>query len=182
MRFTHFFYSFLFSEDVFNNDLLIGSWKFDRDNGPNEQPLTIIIYDTNKNIIKKSVDVHGQFTFTSVGNGFYDFCFDNDNKYVRAVTFSLETTLIHNKKNEGIAENKDIQPLQRQFQQILANAKHLMNDLEALKDKEWKSRNLNESTNSRMWWFTFLSLVVLFVTSAYQIYFLKQFFQKKKLI
>jgi len=41
---------------------------------------------------------------------------------------------------------------------------------------------LTESTNARVLWFSVLSMVILLVLGAWQLYYLKRFFQEKKLI
>jgi hypothetical protein len=43
-------------------------------------------------------------------------------------------------------------------------------------------RNTNESTNARVLWFSVFSVCVLFSTATWQVYHLKQYFKKKKLI
>lgn len=48
--------------------------------------------------------------------------------------------------------------------------------------RESEMRIVNEVTNSRVAWYSFMSLSVCIVVSALQITHLKRFFQKKKLI
>jgi hypothetical protein len=50
------------------------------------------------------------------------------------------------------------------------------------REREVQMRDTNESTNLRVKWMSFLSIVVLLSLGAWQVYHLKGFFQDKKMI
>ncbi|KAJ0712092.1 putative transmembrane emp24 domain-containing protein [Helianthus annuus] len=51
-----------------------------------------------------------------------------------------------------------------------------------LRDREREMQELNKVTNSRMAWLSFLSLFICLSVAGMQIWHLKSFFEKKKLI
>ena len=50
------------------------------------------------------------------------------------------------------------------------------------RSREQTFRDTNESTNSRVKWFSFFSIVVLLSLGVWQVYHLQAFFKEKKLI
>jgi len=54
--------------------------------------------------------------------------------------------------------------------------------MEKIKLKEIDLRNTNESTNERVQWFSLWSIAFLVCLGLWQIYYLRKFFQTKKLI
>ena len=51
-----------------------------------------------------------------------------------------------------------------------------------MREREAMMRNTNESTNARVLWFSFFSIVVLLGMGVWQVLYLKKFFKSKKLI
>ncbi|RLN36580.1 hypothetical protein BBJ28_00021817, partial [Nothophytophthora sp. Chile5] len=51
-----------------------------------------------------------------------------------------------------------------------------------MREREAAMRDTNESTNSRVLWFSFFSIVVLLGMGVWQVLYLKKFFKSKKLI
>ncbi len=81
-----------------------------------------------------------------------------------------------------IAKKENLKPLEVEIRKVLDRAQELGRLMEEMKEREVRMRSLNEETNERVLWFSILSIVVLVALSAWQLYSLKSFFVKKKLI
>ena len=57
-----------------------------------------------------------------------------------------------------------------------------MNEMNYLESQEKDMRDLNEATNERVRNFRLLSMIAFVVVGGWKIYYLKSYFQKKKLI
>ncbi|MES1916303.1 MAG: Transmembrane emp24 domain-containing protein 10 [Cercozoa sp. M6MM] len=51
-----------------------------------------------------------------------------------------------------------------------------------MQSREERMRTTNESTNTRVLWFSVFSMLALGALSVWQIYFLRDFFRRKKMI
>ena len=169
------------SEEAIDGDVLIGTFKYNQNNNAKLESVIISILDPNRNIKYESKDESGSFTIDVQRDGIHDICFWNTGRFTRSVTLDLKNAL-KKKQHEDKIKKKHIEPLQQQMFDLLKAAKHLRNDLEHLKDKEWKMRDLNEKTNARVIWLSFLSIFIFIVAGIAKMFYLKSFFTKKKLI
>lgn len=58
----------------------------------------------------------------------------------------------------------------------------IVSELDYLKAREMRMRDTNESTNDRVKFFSMLSIATLIACGAWQVLYLRKFFQTKKLI
>nr|GMD81806.1 transmembrane emp24 domain-containing protein p24delta3-like [Ipomoea batatas] len=98
---------------------------------------------------------HGQFAFTTTESGNYLACFWMDG--------NLPGVNIELMKLEGLVQA-------------------IHENLNYLKEREAEMREVSERTNARVAWFSIMSIGICIVVSLVQIWRLKTFFQKKKLI
>lgn len=168
-------------ETALNGDILMGTFKYNQNSNAKLESMSINIEDPLKNIKYSSKDESGSFSIETQKNGVYNICFWNKGRFTRSVTIELKNAL-KKVNNKNKAKKKHIEPLQQQMLNLLDSAKHLRNDLEYLKEREFESRDLNESTNSRVLWSSFLSIFIFIIAGITKIMYLKSFFTKKKLI
>ncbi|KAF9168084.1 vesicle coat component [Actinomortierella ambigua] len=81
-----------------------------------------------------------------------------------------------------LAETERLKPLEIELRKIEGIVGEVMNTMEHLRNREERMRNTNESTNERVKVFSTLVLVVLVASGLWQIFYLKRFFKKKRLI
>ncbi|KAG8646161.1 transmembrane emp24 domain-containing protein p24delta3 isoform X2 [Manihot esculenta] len=111
------------------------------------------------NLHHKENVTHGQFAFTTEEAGNHLVCF-----WVEG-------------HNEGDADGVELElrKLEGAVDAIHENLLHL-------KIREAELRNASETTNTRVAWFSIMSLGLCILVSVLQLWHLKSFFQKKKLI
>ncbi|KAF9180354.1 vesicle coat component [Haplosporangium sp. Z 767] len=116
-------------------------------------------------------------------------CFSNvledgykpDPRYVRTVDiiFDVGAETIDYAK---LAETEKLRPMELELRKLEDLVRDILENMEHLQEREKKMRNTNESTNERVQWFSTLTMVVLVSLGVWQIFYLKRFFRKKRLI
>ncbi|XP_008779422.1 transmembrane emp24 domain-containing protein p24delta4-like [Phoenix dactylifera] len=126
----------------------------------------------------------GQFAFTTTEAGNYLACFwmDGGDKGVGA-SVSLDWKIgIAAKDWDSVARKEKIEGVELELRKLEAAVEAIHENLLYLKAREAEMRVVSERTNARVAWFSIMSLGVCIVVSALQLWHLKRFFQKKKLI
>ena len=83
---------------------------------------------------------------------------------------------------EKIAKAEKVDTISSTLRSLEAEMREIHNGMLFLRQKEAELRDLNESTNTRVAWLSFVSLAVCIGMCVWQILYLKQFFQRKKLL
>ncbi|CAA2983622.1 transmembrane emp24 domain-containing p24delta3-like [Olea europaea subsp. europaea] len=128
---------------------------------------------------------HGQFAFTTTESGNYLACFwkDNSRNGGGNMNVGLEwKTGIATKDWDSVAKKEKIEGLELELQKLEGAVEAIHENLIYLKDREAEMREVSERTNARVGWFSIMSLGVCIVVSISQLFYLKRYFQKKKLI
>ncbi|KAF9094615.1 vesicle coat component [Mortierella sp. GBA35] len=104
-----------------------------------------------------------------------------DPRYMRIVDIDFEIgseTIDYVK----LAEVEKLKPMEVELRKLEDLVKDIVDNMEHLQAREEKMRNTNESTNARVQWFSTLTMVILVALGVWQIFYLKRFFRKKRLI
>ncbi|KAJ7965589.1 Transmembrane emp24 domain-containing protein [Quillaja saponaria] len=126
---------------------------------------------------------HGQFAFTTSENGNYLACFWVDTKQGVGTTVSLDwKTGIAAKDWESVAKKEKIEGVELELAKLEGAVQAIHDNLIYLKSREAEMREVSETTNARVAWFSIMSLGVCILVSLLQLWHLKRFFLKKKLI
>ncbi|KAJ1564313.1 vesicle coat component, partial [Cladochytrium tenue] len=76
-------------------------------------------------------------------------------------------------------QDKKLRPLYNEMISLEKKTESLLNELEQMRKNEEKMRDINESTNARVAWFSTISLVSLVGVAGWQVWYLRKFFQTK---
>ncbi|GFY90716.1 emp24/gp25L/p24 family/GOLD family protein [Actinidia rufa] len=128
---------------------------------------------------------HGQFAFTTKEAGNYLACFwvDGHHQGGGDVSVNLEWRIgIAAKDWDSVARKEKIEGVEIQLRKLEGAVEAIHENLLYLKSREADMREVSESTNARVAWFSIMSLGICIVVSVTQLWHLKRFFQKKKLI
>ncbi|CAK9151173.1 unnamed protein product [Ilex paraguariensis] len=128
---------------------------------------------------------HGQFAFTTNEAGNYLACFwvDGHNQGGGDISINLDwKTGIAAKDWESVARKEKIEGVELELRKLEGAVDAIHENLLYLKSREAEMRTISEKTNSRVAWLSIMSLGVCIMVSAVQLWHLKRFFQKKKLI
>ncbi|XP_074562227.1 transmembrane emp24 domain-containing protein p24delta9-like [Curcuma longa] len=126
----------------------------------------------------------GNFAFTSNEAGEYLACFSarDEKPPVRmAVEFEWRTGFAA-KDWTSVANKGQIEAMELELKKLEDVVKSIHDEMFYLRAREEQMQEMNRSTNSRMAWLSFLSLAVCLSVAGLQLWHLKKFFEKKKLL
>uniref|UniRef100_A0A0D6QVY3 GOLD domain-containing protein n=1 Tax=Araucaria cunninghamii TaxID=56994 RepID=A0A0D6QVY3_ARACU len=126
----------------------------------------------------------GQFGFTSKESGTYLACFwiaNPENEATSSVDLDWKVGLAA-KDWESIARKDKIEGVELELTKLEGAVEAIHQNLLYLKNREAEMREVSEVTNTRVAWFSIMSLTVCLLAAAWQLWHLKGFFEKKKLI
>lgn len=126
----------------------------------------------------------GEFAFTATEAGDYTACFwIPDASKGSKVTVDLDwKTGIDAKDWDSIAKREKIDGVELELRKLEEAVNDIHGNMLYLRDREEKMRAVNEVTNSRMAWFSITSLFICLAVAGLQIWYLKSFFERKKLL
>lgn len=78
--------------------------------------------------------------------------------------------------------SSSLKPMEEELGRLEKVMAVIVDELNYMEAREKKMRDTNESTADRVKWFSSVSIFTLVGLGLWQIYYLKQFFQSKKLI
>lgn len=126
----------------------------------------------------------GQFAFTAAEEGDYMACFwAADHKPLVTLTVDFDwKSGVAAKDWTNVAKKGSIDVMELELKKLHDTVVSIQEEMYFLREREEQMQELNRSTNSRMGWFSFLSLVLCLSVAGLQVFHLKTFFEKKKLI
>jgi len=175
-----------FFEDLPHDTVVLGHYTL----APSFSTITSIqVWDSEENEVWKTDDaLNGTFAFTTEHSGEISICFYDRFKpgmtgppSKRQVTFGLKSG--HEAKDySSIAKKDDLRPLELEMIKLEDLVLELNADFRYLKSREGDMHSTNESTHQRVLWLSIFSLTTLVSLGIFEIYYLKRYFQQKKLI
>ncbi|KAH9604012.1 hypothetical protein KSS87_014192 [Heliosperma pusillum] len=177
------------SEDVKSNSMTVGKYHIVNPNEgtplPDTHKLTVRVtspYGSNYHTADK-VD-SGQYAFTAVEAGDYMACFwSEDHKPPTTVTVDFDwKTGVAAKDWGSVAKKGSIDVMELELKKLLDTINSIHEEMFYLRDREEEMQALNRSTNSRMYWLSLLSLFICLSVAGLQVWHLKTFFERKKLL
>ncbi|KAJ0247675.1 Transmembrane emp24 domain-containing protein p24delta5 [Hirschfeldia incana] len=128
---------------------------------------------------------HGQFAFTTQETGNYLACFSVDPSHPlpNPLTLGIDwKTGIAAKDWDSVAKKEKIEGVELQLTRLEGLVQAIRENIEYIKNREGEMREVSEATNARVAWFSIMSLGVCLSVAGVQIWYLKRYFHKKKLI
>ncbi|KAJ8773405.1 hypothetical protein K2173_028582 [Erythroxylum novogranatense] len=175
------------SEDIHSNVVVLANYYAFNEENP-EQTFSISARVTSpygNNLHHNENVTHGQFAFTTTEGGNYLACFWLDSHHQQAgpVTLGLDWKIgISTKDWDSVARKEKIEGVALDLRRLEEIVQDIHAQINYLKDREAGMREVSERTNARVAWFSIMSLGVCIVVSGLQLWHLKRFFQKKRLI
>jgi len=125
----------------------------------------------------------GQFAFTATESGSYVACFWMSSKNLDGSSISLDwKTGISAKDWDSVAKKEKIEGVELELRKLDGAVEAIHQNLIYLKNRESEMREVSEATNGRVAWLSIMSLGVCVSVSVLQLWYLRRYFQKKKLI
>ncbi|PPQ99912.1 hypothetical protein CVT24_009593 [Panaeolus cyanescens] len=120
----------------------------------------------------------GQIAITAEKDGRHEYCFSNQMSAIadKMVSFNVHGVIY-------VAGDADVvAPIEREIRKFASGLIAVKDEQEYIVVREKTHRNTAESTNSRVKWWSILQAIVLFSVVGWQIYYLKSFFEVKRVI
>lgn len=126
----------------------------------------------------------GQFAFTAAEQGDYMACFwaaEHQPPVTVTVDFDWKTGVAAKDWGE-VAKKGSIDVMELELKKLMDTVNSIHEEMFYLRDREEEMQALNRTTNSRMFWLSLLSLLVCLSVAGLQVWHLKTFFERKKLL
>lgn len=130
-----------------------------------------------KTLGKQIRQTTGSYSITAERDGRHEYCFSNQMSAVadKVVSFNVHGVVY-------VAGDGVVAPIEREIRKLAAGLVSVKDEQEYIVVREKSHRNTAESTNARVKWWSVLQAVVLFSVVAWQVYYLKSFFEVKRVI
>ncbi|XP_010498648.1 PREDICTED: transmembrane emp24 domain-containing protein p24delta5 [Camelina sativa] len=175
------------SEEIQSNVVVLADYYIVDEHNPEHTPAVSskVTSPYGNNLHHQENVTHGQFAFTTQEAGNYLACFwvDASLKLANPLTLGVDWKMgIAAKDWDSVAKKEKIEGVELQLRRLEGLVQAIRENINYIKDREAEMREVSEKTNSRVAWFSIMSLGVCVVVAGTQILYLKRYFHKKKLI
>ncbi|CAJ1939792.1 unnamed protein product [Sphenostylis stenocarpa] len=177
------------SEDIKSNSMTVGKYLIVNPNEgqplPDSHRVTVRVTSSYGNNYHYGDRVQkGQFAFVAAEAGDYMTCFwAVDHNPVTTMTVDFEwKTGVAAKDWSSVAKKGQVDVMELELKKLHDTVASIHEEMFYLREREEEMQELNRATNSRMFWLSLLSLLVCLSVAGLQLWHLKTFFEKKKLI
>lgn len=128
---------------------------------------------------------NGKFTIESNIEGAYQFCFSNSKtSYVpKLIGFDIDRSdVIKSETNnpDGTKPDDETQKIMGMVESLLLAAISSRHDVRFLTARDRVHRRINEETNGRIVWWSFIEFILLLVVTLGQVWYLRRFFEIRR--
>ncbi|XP_059648816.1 transmembrane emp24 domain-containing protein p24delta9-like [Cornus florida] len=177
------------AEDIKSNSMTVGKYSVVNPNEgqpmPDSHKLTVRVTSSYGNNYHYADRVDsGNFGFTAVEAGDYMTCFwVVDHKPQKMITVDFDwRTGVAAKDWSNVAKKGSVDVMELELKKLYDTITSIHEEMSYLREREEEMQELNRATNSKMGWLTLLSLLVCSSVAGLQLWHLKSFFEKKKII
>ncbi|XP_037072029.1 transmembrane emp24 domain-containing protein bai-like [Pollicipes pollicipes] len=129
---------------------------------------------------------HGKFAFTTDKDTKFEICFVSSVQAGQSgLVHDITLTTKHGveaKSYEGLADAAKLKPLEMQLKKLEDLSEAIVQDFAYMREREEQMRDTNESTSSRVMYFSLFGLCCLLGLATWQVLYLRRYFKAKKLI
>ncbi|KAJ9112154.1 hypothetical protein QFC20_002335 [Naganishia adeliensis] len=120
----------------------------------------------------------GTFAFTAKKDGRYTYCFSNEMSTLspKVLSFNVHGILYVEDENGHIA------PVEHEIRQLAAGLQGIKDEQEYIVVRERVHRDTAESTNDRVKWWSILQTFMLVAVCAWNVHYLKSWFEVKRVL
>lgn len=144
----------------------------------------VVIKDPNNSILHQDDRAsNGKFTIEANMDGPYQFCFNN--KHVsynpKVVIFDIDRSDVKSSpKADGTQKDDDVTKVLEMTDNLMLATISSRHDVRFLLARDRVHRKVNEETNSRIVWWSFLEFILLLSVTVGQVWYLKRFFEIRR--
>lgn len=171
-------------EELQGNVPVIGEFEASEQPG---QTIDYIVTDSKGHILAKRQDVtKGKFSFNTESYDMYEICFISHvpphQKGITQLVSLVTKHGIETKNYDTLGEAANLKPIEREIKRLEDLSNAIVQDFAFMRKREEEMRDTNESTNSRVLYFSIFSLCILTGLATWQVLYLRRYFKAKKLI
>ncbi|KAK2149992.1 hypothetical protein LSH36_427g00022 [Paralvinella palmiformis] len=151
------------------------------------QKASLKITDSRGHVLYNKEDAtKGKFAFTTEEYDMFEVCFEShmiagghgaDREVYLHMKHGVEA-----KNYQDIAKAEKLKPLEVELKKLEDLAESIVNDFAYMRAREEEMRDTNESTHSRVLYFSIFSMGCLLALATWQVLYLRRYFKAKKLI
>merc|ERR550532_1902516 len=175
-------------DEVHKNVLVTGDYSLSGAVGGVKTHLSVT--DMKQHVLFAKADASsGKFAFTTEDYDRFEVCFvsetDPGQKGFKIPPREVHLVLKHGveaRNYEDTAKAEKLKPLEIELRRLEDLSESIVNDFSYMKEREEHMRDTNESTNSRVLYFSMFSMMCLFALATWQVIYLRKYFKSKKLI
>ncbi|EIN10802.1 supernatant protein factor C-terminal domain-containing protein [Punctularia strigosozonata HHB-11173 SS5] len=169
-----------FFEDLHVNDKMTVTYQV---GGGGHLDIDFWLTDPTGNALAKQIKQStGSASITAKRDGRHEYCFSNQMSAIadKLVSFNVHGVLYVGEEGTLILSTDTVAPIEREIRDLANGLKSVKDEQEYIVVRERRHRNTAESTNARVKWWSVFQAVVLFSVAAWQVYYLKSFFETKR--
>ena len=142
--------------------------------------IDILIFDPDDRPIHSGVrESNGKYTFAAANDGPYKYCFSNKMSTMTPKVVKFSVDMMEPTSSEVAGGQASLENMIQELSKGLTLVKH---EQEYMEVRERIHRMINDNTNSRVVWWSFFEALILFLVTIGQIYYLKRFFEVRRVI
>ncbi|KAK1351422.1 Transmembrane emp24 domain-containing protein p24delta9 [Heracleum sosnowskyi] len=175
------------TEDIKSSAMTVGKYNVisDVQPAPGSHKITIRVTSPYGNNYHYADHVDsGTFAFTAAESGDYMACYwavDHKPPVALSIEFDWKSGVAA-KDWSKVAKKGQVQVMEVELKKLLDSVTSIHEEMFYLREREEQMQALNRSTNAKMATFSFLSLLVCLSVAGLQLWHLKTFFERKKLL
>ncbi|XP_065342755.1 transmembrane emp24 domain-containing protein bai [Cloeon dipterum] len=151
------------------------------------QKVDYVVRDSKGHILSQKEDVSkGKFSFVTETYDTFEICFISrvppTHRGVAQEVSLVTKRGIEAKNYEGLGEAAKLKPMEVELKRLEDLSEAIVQDFAMMRKREEEMRDTNESTNSRVLYFSIFSMCCLLGLATWQVLYLRRFFKAKKLI
>lgn len=173
--------------EMYANQLAVGQYEV------SSLPGTVVdvtITDSKGHVAfnRENVDGKGKFAVTSDTADFYELCFSYSSSpstaplHLSSREVAVDWKVGAEAKDYSAIDPDKLTSVERELTKIEDLTNSIIVDFAYLKKREQEMRDTNDSTNTRLFYQTIASVIILLVLTTWQVLYLRTFFRARKLI
>ncbi|XP_062502469.1 transmembrane emp24 domain-containing protein 10-like [Corticium candelabrum] len=173
-------------EEVHRDVLVVGEYHLS--DAPMQQT-NLEVRDSENHILYKKEDASkGKFAFTTDNYDMFEVCLESrmtGDGHGYGAEREATVTLKHGVEAKNYAElgkAEKLKPLEIELRKLEDLSESIVKDFAYMRSREEEMRDTNESTNTRVLYFSIFSMVCLLGLAVWQVFYLRRYFKAKKLI
>ncbi|CAG9770060.1 unnamed protein product [Ceutorhynchus assimilis] len=135
-----------------------------------------------KVIYEEERQTSGKYSFAAHFPGIYTFCFSNKMSTMTPKVVMFDVAIGEPPKQEAAEDGQSANKIEEMIRELSASLLAVKQEQEYMQIRDRIHRSINESTNSRVVAWSFFEAVILFSMTIAQVFYLKRFFEVRRVV